>query len=177
MNKIFNQLRFNLPFSFLSFLTSFLPDNRYSIKIRGKILKPFIFKCGKNFQIGRDVTILNSNNIEIGNTVYIAKGTWINAKGGMKLEDEVLISPYVIISTMQHTFKNNSARFGKSLEGKVTIGKGSWIASHVHIKQGVQIGCGCLIAANSSVIKNVDDFSVSGGVPAKHIKINENNDY
>ncbi|ARD73606.1 hypothetical protein AWC37_00240 [Staphylococcus xylosus] len=67
MNKIFNQLRFNLPFSLLSSLTSFLPDNRYSIKIRGGILKPFIFKCGKNFQIGRDVTILNSNNIEIGN--------------------------------------------------------------------------------------------------------------
>ncbi|MEB8305380.1 acyltransferase [Staphylococcus xylosus] len=177
MNKIYNQLRFNLPFSLLSSLTSFLPDNRYSIKIRGGILKPFIFKCGKNFQIGRDVTILNSNNIEIGNNVYIAKGTWLNAKGGMKLGDEVLISPYVIISTMQHTFKNNSARFAKSVQGNVTIGRGSWIASHVHIKQGVQIGRGCLIAANSSVIKNVEDFSISGGIPAKHIKTNENSDY
>ncbi|ARD73607.1 hypothetical protein AWC37_00245 [Staphylococcus xylosus] len=93
------------------------------------------------------------------------------------MEDEVLISPYVIISTMQHTFKNNSARFAKSVQGNVTIGRGSWIASHVHIKQGVKIGRGCLIAANSSVIKNVEDFSISGGVPAKHIKTNENSDY
>lgn len=173
MNIIYNQFRYNIPFSLLTSLLSFLPDNRYSIKIRGKILSKFIKTCGKNFQIGRDVTILNTNNIEIGNDVYIAKGTWLNCKGGITLKDGVIISPYVVISSLQHTFDENTSRFSDSISGKVIIGEGTWIASHVHIKQSVSIGRKCLIAANSSVVKNVADNTVVGGVPAKFIKKNK----
>ncbi|MEK4555301.1 acyltransferase [Jeotgalicoccus sp. FSL K6-3177] len=171
--QIFNQIRYNIPFSLISSLTSFLPDNRYSIKIRGKLLKPFLRQCGKNFQIGRDVTILNTNNIFIGDDVYIAKGSWLNCKGKLVIDDEVLLAPYVTISTLQHGFKNNSFRFAESQSGSVRIGRGSWITAHCSIKQGVTIGEGSLIAANSSVIKDVDAFTIVGGVPAKFIKENK----
>ncbi|WP_020007987.1 acyltransferase [Salinicoccus albus] len=173
--KIFNQLRYNIPVSLISTLTGFLPDNRYSVKIRGKLLKPFLKSCGSNFQIGRDVTLLNTNNIYIGDNVYIAKGTWLNCNGGMHIGNEVLIAPYVTISTQQHTYKNNSYRFGESMNGKVVIEDGSWITSHCSVKQGVNIGKGSLVAANSSVIKDVDAYTVVGGVPAKFIKSLSNN--
>lgn len=173
IKQILNQVRYNIPFSLISSLTFFLPDNRYCISIRGKLLKPFLRQCGKNFQIGRDVTILNTNNIFIGDDVYIAKGSWLNCKGGLIIEDEVLIAPYVTISTLQHGFENNSFRFAKSQSGSVRIGKGTWITSHCSIKQGVTIGKGSLIASNSSVIKDVEDFTIVGGVPAKFIKKNK----
>nr|WP_253918750.1 hypothetical protein [Mammaliicoccus sciuri] len=74
---------------------------------------------------------------------------------------------------MQHTFKNNSYRFSNSLSGKVLIKKGTWIAAHTSIKQGVTIGSGCLVAANSSVTKDVENNTIVGGVPAKFIKNNK----
>ncbi|RIN15137.1 acyltransferase [Mammaliicoccus vitulinus] len=171
--KIYNQLRYNIPVFIVSFITAFLPDNRFSIRIRGYLFSKFIKNCGKNFQVGRDVTLLNTNNLSIGDNVYIAKGVWMNCKGNIEIEDEVLIAPYVTISSMQHTIKDNSYRFSNSLSGKVLIKKGSWIASHTSIKQGVTIGSGCLVAANSAVIKDVANNTIVGGVPAKFIKNNK----
>lgn len=151
-------------------LTSWLPDNKIAFKLRGALIKPFFKKCGKNFQVGRDVTFLNPFNITIGDNVYLAKGGWYNGLGSLIIEDEVVCAPYVVISTLQHVFKNNSVRFGGSTYGEVKIGKGSWIASHSSVKCGVNIGKGCIVAANASVITDVKDYSLVGGVPAKFIK-------
>lgn len=164
------QLRYNLPMWFIMLITSWLPDNKFAFRLRGYLASFFIKKCGRNFQIGKDVTLLNPFNLEIGNDVYIAKGCWFNALGGLKIEDEVLCAPYVVISTMQHVYKNSSFRFAGSISGSVKIGSGSWIASHSSIKCGVSIGKGSLVAANASVVKDVEEGSIVGGVPAKFIK-------
>ena len=63
----------------------------------------------------------------------------------------------------------------KSLDGvtgKVSIGKGTWIASHSSVKCGTTIGSGSIIASNASVVCNVKENSIYGGVPAKLIKDN-----
>lgn len=177
MNQIKIQLRYVLPLWFVLLITNWLPDNRFSIRLRGMLASPFFKKCGKGLELGRDLTLLNSNNIEIGDNVYIAKGSWFNGLGGLIIEDEVVIAPYVTVSTMQHIFKNNSVRFGGSLPGKVKVGKGTWLASHVSVKCGVSIGKGCIIGANAFVVKNTDDNGIYGGVPAKFIKDNENGEY
>ncbi|MCK5676883.1 MAG: acyltransferase, partial [Flavobacteriaceae bacterium] len=50
------------------------------------------------------------------------------------------------------------------------IGNDIWIGANVSIMSGVKIGNGCVIAAGSVVTKDIPDFSVIGGVPAKIIK-------
>jgi acetyltransferase-like isoleucine patch superfamily enzyme len=172
MKIIYNQIRYILPLWFVLLITNWFPDNKITIKIRGVLAKNFIKKCGINFTLGRDVTINNSHNLTIGDNVYIAKGTWINALGGVFIEDEVVIAPYVVISSLQHSFKNGSVRFAKSYKASVKIGKGSWLASHVSIKCGVSIGKGNLIAANAFVSNDTDDFKILGGVPARVIRDN-----
>ena len=164
------QLRYNLPMWFVLLITNWLPDNKVSFKVRGWLASFFMKDCGKNLQIGKDVTILNPFNLQIGDDVYLAKGCWFNALGGLTIEDEVLCAPYVVISTMQHVYKNSSFRFGGSISGNVKIGKGSWISSHASIKCGITIGNGSLVAANASVVKDVEEGSIVGGVPAKFIK-------
>jgi len=52
----------------------------------------------------------------------------------------------------------------------VEIGSDVWIGSHVIIKEGVRIGDGAVIAAGAVVTKDVDPYTVVGGVPAKKIK-------
>lgn len=172
MEIIYNQVRYILPLWFVLLITNWFPDNKITIKIRGVMAKKFIKKCGKNFTLGRDVTINNSHRLIIGDNVYIAKGVWINCLGGITIEDEVVIAPYVVISSLQHCFKNGSVRFAESLKASVLIGKGSWLAAHVSVKCGVSIGKGNLIAANAFVANSTDDFKVLGGVPARVIKDN-----
>ena len=57
----------------------------------------------------------------------------------------------------------------KQKEG-ITVGNDVWIGMGAYIMPGVNIGNGVTIAANSVVIKNVEDYSVVGGVPAKLIR-------
>jgi len=173
MSQIKLQLRYVLPLWLVFLVTSWLPDNRLTIRLRGRLASPFFKKCGKRLELGRDLTILNSYNIEIGDDVYIAKGSWLNGMGELVIADQVIIAPYVVISTMQHVFKNNSVRFGGSVPGKVTIGKGTWLAAHVSVKCGVNIGEGSIIGANAFVVKDTKNNSIYGGVPAKYIKDNE----
>lgn len=52
----------------------------------------------------------------------------------------------------------------------VTIGNDVWIGNNVHIMQGVEIGDGAIIASNAVVTKNVDPYTIVGGIPAKVIK-------
>ena len=56
----------------------------------------------------------------------------------------------------------------------VEIGNDVWIGSHVLIMDGVKIGDGAIIAAGAVVTKNVEPYSIVGGVPAKHIKFRFN---
>lgn len=172
MNELKNQFRYVLPLWFVLLITNWMPDNRMTIRWRGMLASLFIKKCGKNFTIGSNVTLQNSHNLVIGDNVYIAKGTWLNALGGLTIEDEVILAPYVVISTLQHIFKNKSVRFGGSIAAPVVIGKGTWLAAHVSVKCGVTIGKGNLIAANAFVVSNTEDYKIMGGVPAKLIKDN-----
>jgi acetyltransferase-like isoleucine patch superfamily enzyme len=154
-------------------LTNWWPDNRISLRLRCLLARPFLKRCGKNFQLGSHVTLLNPGNMEIGDNVYIAHGAWLNAMGHLTIEDEVIIAPYVTISTLQHVFKDGSVRFGGSIAQPVRVGRGSWLAAHVSVKCGITIGSGCLVAANSAVVKDLPDGVLAGGVPAKVIGPNE----
>ena len=60
------------------------------------------------------MTFLNSSGIKVGDNVYIATGCWIDGIGGLTIEDEVELSPFVVITTSTHCFKDNSVRFGGS---------------------------------------------------------------
>lgn len=55
-------------------------------------------------------------------------------------------------------------------QGECTVGNDVWIGSNSVIRRGVKIGNGAIIGANSFVNKDVNDFEIVGGVPAKHIR-------
>jgi acetyltransferase-like isoleucine patch superfamily enzyme len=55
-------------------------------------------------------------------------------------------------------------------KGDITIGNDVWIGSNTKILSGVKIGDGCVVGANSLVTKDIPDYSICGGVPAKIIR-------
>ena len=169
-------MRYDIPLWLMGILTNWLPDNRITIRFRGLLYKPFIYKCGKNFTVAKWVQLKSTHNLIIGDNVYFASGVWMNAMGGLTVENEVVLGPYVVISTGNHAFRDNSVRFGGTIMEPVRIGRGSWLAAHVIVRAGITIGSGVLVAGNASVSKDVPDNVIVGGVPAKIISERKDTD-
>jgi maltose O-acetyltransferase len=170
LDELAHQLRWALPIWVLRVGTAWWPDNRITCQLRGALHRPFLGKCGSNFQLARGVTILNPHRIEIGRDVYISYHAWLNGLGGLFIDDEVVIGPYVSISTLTHSYKNGSFRFAGARGAPVRVGRGSWLGAHVSVSCGVSIGSGSLIGANAAVTRDVPDGMLAGGVPAKAIQ-------
>jgi maltose O-acetyltransferase len=157
-------------FHLVTLATVWLPDFRPIMRLRGFFLRPCFLACGGNLQVARGVTINFSNRLEIGRDVYIATGCWIHAWGGVVIEDEVQLGPYSVLVTGNHTLKDGSYRHGPSTLAQIHVRHGSWVAAHAVVTKGVTIGRGSLLAANSVATRNIPDFAIAAGVPARIIK-------
>jgi acetyltransferase-like isoleucine patch superfamily enzyme len=169
LRQLLYQFRYILPIWLAQLLTNWLPENRITIRLRGMFVSPFLGQCGKNLQLARSVHFLNPHGISIGRDVYLATGCWIDGIGGLTIDDEVKLSPYVVVTTSSHCFKNDSVRFGGSMSSPTRIGKGSWLAAHVVVAAGVSIGSGVVVGGNSVVSRNLPDNVFAAGAPAKTI--------
>lgn len=159
-----------MPLRFLEILGQVFPENSWGCKIRGVFYKPFLKRCGRNFQVALYAKLEHLSGIEVENDVYIGHGAWISGlRGGVLLEDEVMLGPFVSMISSNHTFYKGSARFGKSEGGRIEIGSGTWIASGVTVTAGITVGRSCLLSAGAVVTKNIAEGSIAGGVPAKII--------
>lgn len=167
MNQFWYQLRYALPIWLVGLLTDWWPDNRITIRMRGTLFRPFFKRCGRRFTLARRVTFLNVHGIEIGDNVYIATGAWIDGMGGVVVGNEVSISPYVVIASSTHCFRNGTCFRTGSWRATVHIGPGTWLSSHVVVAAGVTIGAGCLIAGNAAVSRDIPDGVMAGGIPAR----------
>ena len=88
-----------------------------------------------------------------------------------------MMGPEVVIYTSQHEFGRTDIPMqqqGKTPTMPVTIGNDVWIGRRAIIMPGVTIGNGAIIGAGAIVTKDVPDYSVVGGVPAKVIKMRGN---
>jgi maltose O-acetyltransferase len=159
-------------FHFISFTTSWLPDLRPVLRLRGFLLRPSFKSCGGNLQVSRHVTINFTNRLKIGSDVFLATGCWLHARGGIVLEDEVQLGPYSILVSGDHTKIDGSFRFGPSNVAPIRICQGSWIAAHATVTKGVVIGRGAVLAANSVATHDVPPYTMAGGVPARVIPKN-----
>lgn len=120
-----------------------------------------------------DVRILTPFICDFGNRVTFGKGVFINhsailsASGGIVFEDGVMVAPGVRIATINHDFNERHTRY---TYGKVVVKRNAWIGMNVTICPGVTIGENAVIAAGAVVTKDIPDYAVAGGVPAKVIK-------
>ena len=129
------------------------------------------------FIIGRHTTIMmgfetrSMRDIRIGHTTNINPDCMFDSRGGeIRVGNFVDIAPEVNIWTLQHDPQDPDFRVKG---GPVTVEDFVWIGNRAIILPKVNIGKGAVIAAGAVVTKNVDAWSIVGGVPAK--KIGERN--
>ena len=92
--------------------------------------------------------------------------------GPLEIGDKVMMGPDVVILTHTHNIDRTDIPMGDqgSRVAKVTIGNDVWIGMRSIIMPGATIGNGAVIGAGAVVTKDVPDYAIIGGVPAKVIK-------
>lgn len=167
---MFNNIRYTLPLHLVLLLTNWLPDNIIFLRFRGWLAHFFIKECGKDLRLGRNISFYNPANISIGDNVYIAYGNWFSADAQIVLENEVIVGPYCVFASSNHSLKNESFRYGPPISKEIIVKKGVWLGAHCTITAGTYIDYGCCIAANTITRGTLLPLSIYGGVPCRLIK-------
>ncbi len=130
-------------------------------------------RIGSKVIIFPHVYILFPENISIGTGVSIHQFSYFDASGGIEIGSEVMIGHGVTIMTNSHNYNriDISMKSQNVRHKKVNIGDDVWIGAKSTILMGVNVGKGAIIGANSVVTKNIPEYSIVGGVPAKVISV------
>lgn len=108
-------------------------------------------------------------HIIFGKNIFINKEAMFTDLGGITIEDNVLFGPRVSLLTVNHIIDPIKRRGLTTKE--ITIKKNAWIGAGATILAGVTIGENSIVAANTTVTKDVPDNVIVAGSPAKIIKI------
>ena len=122
---------------------------------RYKIVRPeFGIMIGDNLFINTHSTIVKGSkrDTKIGNNVFIGQHNTIGHDS--IIDDKVMIINHCV------------------LNGFVEIGKGSFIGSHVVIRERIRIGEWCFIGQGSNVVKDIPDNTLAYGNPCRPIRKN-----
>lgn len=107
-------------------------------------------------------------NITIGKNVFVNHACTFMDRGGITIEDNVLIGPKVNLITTNHPL--DPEQRGATISAPITIKKRAWIGVGATILPGVTVGENAVVAAGAVVSKDVPDNAVVGGIPARFIK-------
>ena len=157
--------------------------------------KKFDVTAGRSVYIGKHCSLKGKRQISLedsvtvrpyvqiwlgGGTVKIGKGSEIGERcrisiaNSLDIGEKVLFSPNVYITDCDHEYRDVDVPVidqGIVQKGqRVSIGEGSFIGINAVIVGNVKIGKHCVIGANSVVTKDVPDYCVAVGSPARMIK-------
>jgi len=169
---------------------SYRPRPRFWVKY---FLNPFFHKKGKGSLISSNtrMDVFPFQDFSIGNWSTIEDFSCVNnAMGAVKIGDKsrvglsntiigpveignnINIAQNVVMSGLNHGYEDITIppREQKCTTKKITIGNDCWIGANVVITAGVNIGKHCVIAAGSVVTKDIPEYSIAAGNPARMIK-------
>ena len=144
-------------------------------------LRILSYKCcglkagkGTHFHIGTN--FYKPEGIEVGRGTIIGRNAFLDGRDKLKIGDNVDIASDVMIYNSEHDLE---AEDFSATNGPVEIGDYVFIGPRAIILPGVKIGKGAVVAAGAVVTKDVNDFEIVGGVPAKVIgeRKNKNPNY
>lgn len=154
---------------------SHLPESFFWINIGQKQIRAFcgkliLSKCGKNVNIEKGAIFPSS--AELGDNSGIGIRAQINGK--VIIGKNVMMGPDVCIYAINHAFNRVDIPMnfqGFAPEKPVVIGDDVWIGARVIILPGIRIGTGVVIGAGAVVTRDVPDYAVVGGNPARILKM------
>jgi acetyltransferase-like isoleucine patch superfamily enzyme len=136
-----------------------------------------VIEIGADAMISRNCILsCKGGSIRIGRKVVLGANSLIHAITG----SDVTIGDHGAIAAFTYFIGGGTYRHdrldvpmreqGDYSKGGVVVGADVWIGSHVQVLDGVRIGHGAIVAAGATVTRDVPDYAIVGGVPARLIR-------
>jgi putative colanic acid biosynthesis acetyltransferase WcaF len=109
-------------------------------------------------------------NLEMGDHASLADGVDCYCVDRIRIGAHAVISQYTFLCGASHDYEQRDFPLYSK---PITIGEGVWVAADVFVAPGVTIGDGAVVAARSTVTKDVEPWTVVAGTPAKVLKKRE----
>lgn len=123
-------------------------------------------KIGKGSTIHMGARFYNPRNIEIGNDSIIGEEVVLDGRDRLIIGDHVDIASEVMIYNSEHDVQSSDFQ---ARTAPVEISDYVFIGPRAIILPGVKIKKGAVVGAGAVVTKDVEEYSIVGGVPAKQI--------
>jgi len=154
---VLNRVAYEIPIHFV---------RRFAFRISG-------MKMGKDSFIHMWTRVYNPAGIKIGEGTIVGDHVFLDGRAPLIIGNHVDIASQVLIYNSEHDVHSDGF---DPIEEPVEIGDYAFIGARATILPGVKIGRGAVVAAGAVVTKNVADFEIVGGVPAKKIGERKNKD-
>lgn len=135
-------------------------------RLKPSILRMFGAQVGKNVTIKPNVRIKYPWRLSVGDHVWIGQEAWIDNVVEVRIGNHVCVSQRVYLCPGGHDQRSR----GFELNSRpIVLEDGSWVAAGSLVLRGVTVGANALVAAGSTVTRDVPPAKVVGGCPAKVI--------
>ncbi len=134
--------------------------------IRHLVFKLAGVKIGRGSTIHMGCRFFEPKNVKIGEDTKIGENAFLDGRDLLEIGNHVDIASQVLIYNSEH---NINDPFFRAVNAKVKIEDYVFVGPRAIILPGVKIGKGAVVAAGAVVTKDVDDYKIVAGIPAKVI--------
>lgn len=147
-------------------------DGFIGFGIRYMCVRRLARSCGTKVLIFPGCQLHWLENAEFGENVSLHDFCYVDAVGGVRIGDNARIAHNCSFISGQHRYDQPGKTIFESdyERAPIVLEDDVWLGTGVVILPGVKVGRGSVIAANAVVTKDVEPYSIMGGVPAKLIK-------
>jgi acetyltransferase-like isoleucine patch superfamily enzyme len=140
------------------------------IDLRNREKGKIVVEDGVVIDDGCRLVAANNAELLIGKNSRIGLFTVFNCGEDITVGEQVLISGFCYIQSSNHGIrKGTPIQSQPHTYGKIIIGSGAWLGSHVTVLPGVNVEEGAVIGAKSVITKSVRKDGIYVGIPAKEI--------
>ncbi len=135
-------------------------------------IRMWLYRSFLGMDMGRDCLVWAGNRFNditgfsMGNNVIVGPDNVFLIRGGIEIGNNVNLSGFSFFISQSHDVNDP---YGHTLLEKIRIKDDAWVATHAMIMPGVTIGRGAVVAAGSVVVRDVPDYVVVAGNPARQI--------
>jgi acetyltransferase-like isoleucine patch superfamily enzyme len=109
---------------------------------------------------------ITGRRTSIGSHTTINRRCYLDGRGGLRIGNNVSISPEVYLLSLTHDFQDPEF---PSVPKEVVIEDYVWIGARAMLLPGVKLSQGCVVGAGAVVTKDVPPYTIVAGVPANKI--------
>lgn len=151
----------------LAWLLLYRPSPRFCFAWRRMLLRLFGAEVREGAHAYPRCRIWAPWNLTMGEHSCLADGVDCYCVAPVRLGAHAVVSQYTFLCTATHDYEDPGFRL---ITRPIEIGDDAWVGARAFVGPGVRVGEGGVVGATASVYRDVPEWTVVGGNPAKEIK-------